>query len=68
MAIMHYAGRYMPWELCVYVGFNDTYYKFLQLTAFKNEKMPQPNQNMKGKSIFRQLLRLKMADFWCKVF
>ena len=68
MAIMHYAGRYKPWEFSVYKGFNDKYYKFLQLTAFKNEKMPQPNQNMKGKSIFRQLLRLKMADFWCKVF
>lgn len=68
MAIMHYAGRYKPWEFSVHKGFNDKYYKFLQLTAFKNEKMPQPNQNMKGKSIFRQLLRLKMADFWCKVF
>lgn len=68
MAIMHYAGRYKPWEFTLHKGFNEKYYEYLQLTAFKNEKMPQPIKNMNGKSIFRQMLRLKIANFWSKVF
>ena len=68
MAIIHYAGRYKPWEFTLHKGFNEKYYEYLQLTAFKNEKMPQPNKNMNGKSIFRQMVRLKRADFWTKIF
>ena len=68
MAIIHYAGRYKPWEFTLHKGFNEKYYEYLQLTAFKNEKMPQPNKNMNGKSIFRQMVRLKIADFWTKIF
>ena len=68
IAIMHYAGRYKPWEFTLHKGFNEKYYEYLQLTAFKNEKMPQPNKNMNGKSIFRQMVRLKIADFWTKIF
>lgn len=64
VAIMHYAGRYKPWEFVVNKGFNDKYYFYLSKTAFANVKMPQPSKNMKGKSIKRQIMRLKMADFW----
>ena len=64
MAIMHYAGRYKPWEFVVNKGFNDMYYLYLSKTAFANVKMPQPSKNMKGKSIKRQMLRLKLADLW----
>lgn len=61
--IIHYAGRYKPWEFSLHQGFNDMYYQYLKQTAFADEKMPQPSKNMKGKSIFRQMLKLKMADF-----
>lgn len=65
--IVHYAGRYKPWEFALYVGFNDMYYKYLKQTAFANEKMPQQSKNMHGKSIARQLIRLKIANFWTKI-
>lgn len=65
--IIHYAGRYKPWEFILYKGFNDMYYKYLKKTAFADEKMPQPGKNMKGKSITRQLMRLKIANFWTKL-
>lgn len=66
-AIIHYAGRYKPWEFSYHQDFNDTYYKYLKQTAFADEKMPQPGKNMKGKSITRQLMRLKIANFWTKL-
>lgn len=67
IAILHYAGSYKPWQFKMYNGFNDKYYYFLALTAFKNEKMPQPAENMRGKSILRQLLRLRKADLLSKI-
>ena len=66
--IIHYAGRYKPWEFTLHKGFNDKYYQYLQLTSFADSSMPQPGKNMKGKSITRQLIRLKIADFWAKIF
>lgn len=66
-AIIHYAGRYKPWEFSLHTGFNDMYYKYLKQTAFANEKMPKPSKNMRGKSITRQLIRLKIANFWTKI-
>lgn len=65
--IIHYAGRYKPWEFSYHQDFNDMYYKYLKQTAFADEKMPQPGKNMKGKSIFRQILRLKRADLLVKI-
>lgn len=66
--IIHYAGRYKPWEFTLHNGFNDKYYEYLQQTAFADASMPQPGKDMHGKSITRQLLRLKIADFWTKIF
>ena len=66
-AIVHYAGRYKPWEFTYHQGFNDMYYKYLKKTFFADERMPQPSKNMKGKSITRQLIRLKIANFWTKI-
>lgn len=66
--IIHYAGRYKPWEFTLHNGFNDKYYQYLQLTSFADSSMPQPGKDMKGKSITRQLIRLKIADFWTKIF
>ena len=45
-------------------GFNDAYYFYLHQTNFSDVKMPQLGKNMKGKSITRQLVRLRIADFW----
>lgn len=67
IGILHYAGSYKPWQFALHNGFNDKYYYYLSFTAFKNEKMPQPAKNMKGKSILRQLLRLKKANFLVKL-
>ena len=63
-AVLHYAGRYKPWEFELKEGFNEKYYYYLQKTAFAGVNMPQPSKNMKGKSLTRQLLRLRIADFW----
>ena len=63
-AILHFAGRYKPWEFDLHNGFNDTYYYYLKKTKFADVKMPQPGKNMKGKSIARQMVRLRIADFW----
>jgi lipopolysaccharide biosynthesis glycosyltransferase len=63
-AIFHWAGRYKPWEFPESGIFNESYYKYLHETAFRNASMPQPGNDMKGKSVTRQLVRMKMAGFW----
>lgn len=63
IAVLHYAGRYKAWEFVKTPRFNAEYYRYLADTAFAKEKMPQPGKNMKGKSLMRQLLRIKWADF-----
>ncbi|MDR1285568.1 MAG: glycosyltransferase family 8 protein [Campylobacteraceae bacterium] len=67
-SIFHYAGSYKPWEYVIYNGFNDKYYEYLHKTAFNDIKMPQIAKYKKGKSIRRQILRLKIANFWMKIF
>lgn len=67
IAILHYAGRYKPWEFMIKEGFNDRYYTYLKQTAFTNERMPQPSKNMKGKSLTRQMLRIHIANFICGI-
>lgn len=68
IAILHYAGRYKPWEFVEYDLFNKKYYEYLDMTKFKDFPMPQPSKNMKGKSIIRQLIRAKFANILCKIF
>ena len=68
IAVLHYAGGYKPWEYKEIDGFNDAYYHYFRQTAFADEPMPQPNKRRKGRSIRRQMMRLKLADFWQKVF
>ena len=63
-AILHFAGRYKPWEFDLHIGFNDAYYYYLHQTKFSDVKMPQPGKNKKWKSIARQMVQLKIADFW----
>lgn len=68
IAILHYAGGYKPWEYPEIKSFNKAYYQYFRQTAFADESMPQPNKNRRGRSIKRQLARLKVADFWQYVF
>lgn len=67
VCIWHYAGRYKPWEFKKTDGFNDRYYQYLKETAFANVSMPIKSINMRGKSLFRQKLRLKIADIICSL-
>lgn len=62
-AVIHWAGRYKPWEFRRSEHFNKSYYQYLAETEFKNAAMPQPG-DMKGKSLMRQELRMKIARFW----
>lgn len=66
--IIHYAGRYKPWEFHKYNGFNDMYYEYLKQTAFSDVIMPQPSKDMCGKCITRQLIRHRFADCCIKIF
>ena len=67
-AILHYAGGYKPWEYELHLGFNDEYYALLKKTAFAEEKMPQFDARKKHRSIKRQMVRLKLGNFWGKLF
>lgn len=67
IAILHYAGGYKPWEYQELADFNAEYYRCLKSTAFRDVSMPQFDQRRKGRSITRQLWRLKIADFWQKI-
>ncbi len=63
ISILHYAGRCKPWDFVRAEGFNETYYAYLALTPFAGEPMPKPGANSKGKSLFRQRFKIKLADF-----
>ncbi len=63
ISILHYAGRCKPWDFARAKGFNETYYAYLALTPFAGEPMPKPGANSKGKSLFRQRFKIKLADF-----
>lgn len=66
--VFHWAGRYKPWEFPPKGHFNEKYYTYLASTAFAGAKMPQPGTDMRGKSVTRQELRLKLAELWKKMF
>lgn len=68
ISILHYAGGYKPWEYDVYAAFNASYYEYLWQTEFRDALMPQPDPRRRGRSIARQLRRLKLADFWQRFF
>ena len=55
-------------EYAAYASFNAKYYEYLRQTEFCNTEMPQPDPRRKGRSIARQLRRLKLADFWQRFF
>ena len=67
-AVFHWAGRYKPWEFAPKGHFNEKYYTYLAQTAFAGARMPQPGTDMRGKSVTRQELRLKLAELWKKLF
>ena len=68
ISILHYAGGYKPWEYDADAAFNAKYYEYLRQTEFRDALMPQPDPRRRGRSIARQLRRLKLADFWQRFF
>lgn len=67
-AIFHYAGGYKPWEYEIHEGFNEKYYEYLTMTEFKDADMPQFDKRRKHRSITRQIWRLRLGEFWTKIF
>lgn len=61
-AIIHFAGRTKPWEFPLIEGYNDLYYKYLKLSSFCFATMPQPSDDMHGKSAWRQKMRGKISN------
>ncbi len=66
-AVMHWAGRYKPWEFPPSGAFNQLYYDYLEKTTFADAPMPQPSREMQRKSILRQQLRMQWAGMWKKL-
>ena len=63
-AVIHWAGRYKPWEFTYEKAFNGIYYEALKETRFNDAVMPQLSKDMHGKSLARQLMRIHWAKFW----
>lgn len=63
-AVIHWGGRYKPWEFACQKAFNGVYYDALKETRFNDVIMPQPSKDMHGKSLKRQLMRIRWAKFW----
>ena len=61
--IIHFAGRYKPWEFKRIQGFNDYYYEVLSKSAFAQVTMPQLSRQNVGKNIEKEILRLRIAEF-----
>lgn len=62
IGVLHYAGRYKPWEFKEYPEFNGYYYFLLRKSAFRNEVMPQLSKQNVGRNFSKELVRLKLAD------
>lgn len=62
-AVIHWAGRYKPWEFQISEHFNRAYYDVLKKTAFCDAPMPQPG-DMTGKSLWRQEMRIRLGKIW----
>lgn len=67
IGILHYAGRYKPWEFAQNAIFNACYYDLLKKSAFKDEKMPQLSKQNIGKNFAKELWRLRIADCLARV-
>lgn len=65
-AVIHWAGRYKPWEFQISEHFNRAYYDILKKTAFCDAPMPQPG-DMTGKSLWRQEMRIRLGKIWTRL-
>lgn len=65
-AVIHWAGRYKPWEFQISEHFNRAYYDVLKKTAFCDAPMPQPG-DMTGKSLWRQEMRIRLGKIWTRL-
>lgn len=62
IGILHYAGRYKPWEFKRFNKFNDYYYDLLSKSAFCDVNMPQISKQNIGRNFEKEILRLCIAN------
>ena len=66
--ILHFAGRYKPWEYPERKGFSEAYYKNLNNTPFGKVFEPKRSpQNIK-KSGYSELFRIYLGDILYSLF
>ena len=62
-AILHFAGRYKPWEYPERKRFNDKYYHYLRNTEFYKTFQPKRSAQNSKKNGLSELLRIYLGDF-----
>lgn len=63
-AILHFAGRYKPWEYPEAAGFSDGYYRALSRTPFAEGFKPKPSPQNVGRSLRDELLRIRIGNLF----
>lgn len=62
--ILHFAGRYKPWEYPEAAGFSDGYYRSLERTPFAEGFEPKPSPQNKGRSLNSELTRIRIGNLF----
>lgn len=60
--IVHYAGRYKPWEFPATKGFNDVYYRYLAETPFAATFVPKKSPQNEKKTLRGELTRIGIGN------
>lgn len=63
-AILHFAGRYKPWEYPEAKGFSDGYYRALANTQFAENFVPKPSPQNEGRSLKSELFRIRIGNLF----
>lgn len=63
-AILHFAGRYKPWEYPEAAGFSDGYYRALSRTPFAEGFRPRQSPQNEGRSLQSELLRIRLGNLF----
>lgn len=62
--IVHFAGRYKPWEYPSKEGFSDKYYEALAKTLFADGFSPKPSPQNVHRSINSEMNRIRLGNFF----
>lgn len=63
-AIIHYAGRYKPWEFDEAASFNGAYFKSIKETPFGPSFQPQRSPQNVGRSLRSELFRIALGNLF----